>query len=409
MNKDSIERGLRVFVPSFLASIFCFTVYGSWDAYRDNEAWKIGDWLINYQGGFVRRGLCGELFFQLSSLTHVSPALYVFLLQIICYSCFFIFSFLLLRKQRSLMPYFLLIISPFIFTFQVGDIQGGYRKEIIYFAVLAFAAWSGLVHNQKKFEYIFLITLAVYPLVVLSHEMLALFLPYIVAIRFLRTGQTRIKLNVILLLGSLSVISFLASINSRGTAEQVEAICNSLGDYRPAFRGAVSCLSNSAMQEMDTVLSYISNEYFIEAYFCVLLLCMVAYLPIINKMQSIIHNRPAFILIGISIIGSIALFLVAVDWGRFIYIHLVSLFVLSLIPESFCSAEENRRGAKWFCADRLFQNNGSINKALFVFYILFAVSYASCWSLPHSSGNNNFIRGSAVYLIYKQIEGNGYP
>ena len=25
-----------------------------------NDSWTIGEWLINYQGGFVRRGLLGE-------------------------------------------------------------------------------------------------------------------------------------------------------------------------------------------------------------------------------------------------------------------------------------------------------------------------------------------------------------
>jgi hypothetical protein len=405
MNKDSIERGLKVFVPAFLFSIFCFTVYGSWDAYVDNEAWKIGDWLINYQGGFVRRGLSGELFFQLSSLTHISPAFYVFLSQILFYCCFFLFSFFLLKKQPSLMPYILLIVSPFIFTFQVKDIQGGYRKEIIYFAILAIVAWSARTHKQKKFECVFLGSLIIYPLAVLSHEMLAIFLPYIVAISFLRTNHTKIKMNIIISLVSLSVISFLASILNRGTAEQVVAICNSLGDYSPTFHGAISCLNTSVIQEMNTVFSYISRENFLEAYFCALALSMVAYLPILNKAQSIIHNKPAFLLITISFIGSIALFLVAVDWGRFIYIHLVSLFVLLLIPESPSSPDEHRQGVNWFCADRYFNNNGSINKFLFVFFILLVVSYASSWSLPHSSGNKNFIRGTIMHILYKKMGG----
>ncbi len=30
----------------------------------------VGDWLINYQGGFVRRGLVGQLFYWLTSSSH---------------------------------------------------------------------------------------------------------------------------------------------------------------------------------------------------------------------------------------------------------------------------------------------------------------------------------------------------
>ena len=33
--------------------------------YRDKTPFEIGDWLINYQGGFVRKGFLGEIFFQI--------------------------------------------------------------------------------------------------------------------------------------------------------------------------------------------------------------------------------------------------------------------------------------------------------------------------------------------------------
>src|SRR5262245_54468967 len=36
-----------------------------------HDNWGMTDWLINYQGGFVRRGLPGELFYRLSHLTGI--------------------------------------------------------------------------------------------------------------------------------------------------------------------------------------------------------------------------------------------------------------------------------------------------------------------------------------------------
>lgn len=39
----------------------------------DYTSWHISDWMINYQGGFVRRGLTGELLLQLYGVFHIPP------------------------------------------------------------------------------------------------------------------------------------------------------------------------------------------------------------------------------------------------------------------------------------------------------------------------------------------------
>ena len=40
-----------------------------------DNTWSVGEWLINYQGGFVRRGLPGEIIFQLASHVSLPPLL----------------------------------------------------------------------------------------------------------------------------------------------------------------------------------------------------------------------------------------------------------------------------------------------------------------------------------------------
>ena len=37
-----------------------------------NDSWTIGEWLINYQGGFVRRGFLGEGIYLFSTATKIS-------------------------------------------------------------------------------------------------------------------------------------------------------------------------------------------------------------------------------------------------------------------------------------------------------------------------------------------------
>ena len=46
------------------------------------DAWQFGEWLINYEGGFVRRGIPGEFFYQIHNLTaiHLGWIAFVFVI-----------------------------------------------------------------------------------------------------------------------------------------------------------------------------------------------------------------------------------------------------------------------------------------------------------------------------------------
>ena len=44
--------------------------------------WTTSEWLINYQGGFVRRGLIGELLYQIHNLSGIQLRYLVFYFEI---------------------------------------------------------------------------------------------------------------------------------------------------------------------------------------------------------------------------------------------------------------------------------------------------------------------------------------
>jgi len=112
--EPSLDKIIRSLITPFLILVFLDTVRLALVGLRENHAWKVGDWLINYQGGFVRRGLIGEFILSISSWSGFEPALFVVILQSLCYLIFFFFALLLLRQQKSLQLYVLLIFSPFI-------------------------------------------------------------------------------------------------------------------------------------------------------------------------------------------------------------------------------------------------------------------------------------------------------
>ena len=47
-----------------------------------DNSWTVGEWLISYAGGFVRRGLPGEIIHYISTTYSISPILLIWLFSV---------------------------------------------------------------------------------------------------------------------------------------------------------------------------------------------------------------------------------------------------------------------------------------------------------------------------------------
>jgi hypothetical protein len=372
------EAFARRILPGFFALIFLSTAAGAVLGYLKINNWTMGDWLINYQAGFVRRGFLGEGIFQLSRLSGINAGLVTIAFQLFFYAVFFFFSFLVLKGRKVLFPFILLIFSPFIFMFQVCDFQGGYRKEIIYLALLSFLVWASESLKPKSFTRVLLLVLAVFPLAVLSHEMLVLFLPYLLAVYFQREKPTAGKVPAIVALVFLSVLVLYFCVRYPGNPEQAAAIEKSL-DFTnyPVEGGAIAALAETAGEAIQGVAVKIRDfHYFL--YLFPLVFSLLAYIPVFGFSGKNPFNRLASSLVLLSVLGSLPLFAVAVDWGRFIHIHLVSIFLLllSIAPDG----EDLSRWRDVRIVDIF--SGWCLEKPVSVFAFLFW--YFFLWYLPHS-------------------------
>ncbi len=372
------ETLARKVLPAFFILVFVTTAAGAVLGYLAFNNWTMGDWLINYQGGFVRRGFLGECVFRLSLLSGINAGLVVVAFQLFFYLLFFLFSFLLLRGRKVLFPYLLLVFSPFIFLFQVYDPQGGYRKEILFFALFSLLAWAAVNLKSRAFTRVFYGILLIFPLAVLSHEMLVIFLPYLFAAYFQRESLTWRNGLASLFLGCLSVVALVFCVQNRGTPGQVRLIQDSLVSVSyPVQGGAIEALSRTAGTEMKRVWNLLAEgRYFM--YLFLLLYALIAFVPVFRCRGGGIQAGKlpvAFVLLSLA--GTVPLLALAVDWGRFIDIHLVSIFLLLFMWEPRIEGEPRRPETKLMDA---FGKCGLKKPAvvkMFLFWYLFL------WCIPH--------------------------
>ncbi|PVV24479.1 MAG: hypothetical protein B6D78_01425 [gamma proteobacterium symbiont of Ctena orbiculata] len=390
----SLESNIKQFdlkdylLFTFLAIMFLLTASASWQGYVDNNNWRIADWLINYQGGFVRRGLLGEVYFGLWNITGIKPGSFVFITQVLCYFIFYLFTGLLLRRQNNLLAYIVLIISPFIFTYHLHDIQGGFRKEILYLALFSSYVWLMLTTKPGTQKIASILVLLIYPVLVLSHEMLAVFLPYFLMLYFYKSEYFEKKdLFYVSIYVGLSVIAFLLALIYTGSEQHVSEICNSLKEHAAVnceSLGAIAALSESTGYGRDIVQSNIARNDYIWKYLICSLLALIAYIPIANRFSIISSSAAVKMLFLSTVIGTIPLFFVAVDWGRFIYIHLVSLMIVSMASPLAADATGGITAGIKDYIQRINFGNKIIKYSLYMGVVALLFIYALTWHIPHS-------------------------
>ena len=127
-------------ITMFLLLMNIVISLGDINRFSDYVAYPVSDYLINYQGGFVRRGLMGEVFYQIYNMHPYHLYIVVIYLNI---AIFIVFMLLMLRMYNKMkwLPVF-----PFVFI--VGKITF-YRRDFM-MILLSFFVFHYLFRYFKE-------------------------------------------------------------------------------------------------------------------------------------------------------------------------------------------------------------------------------------------------------------------
>ena len=169
---------VKSFLKYFLLLLAFFSIFKLFDNAVNLDSWQYGEWLINYQNGFVRRGLTGELIYFTSYLFNQNIQISFFFLLSIIITIYYYLNFQLLKKVELNFLNILILFSPLFFVFFIVISKVGIKKEIILYTLylVYLLVLLSTNYNYKKNWYIFLF----FPLILLIHEGFFFFLPYFV-------------------------------------------------------------------------------------------------------------------------------------------------------------------------------------------------------------------------------------
>lgn len=193
------------------------------------DSWNISEFLINYQGGFVRRGLTGEILFFIAKNFNVNIE---WTIKIICFIClamvsvFFIRAFL--KKGYSL------YILPLCFFLGSGIFSGCWiRKDYFFFCFFIPIIISySKDHLSLLLKFIVINFLTVF--IILSHEVFAFFsIPILILLLYNQYKDKGVFKSITLSLTFLlpSIFAFLTTLYFHGNDKIINAIWNSWASY----------------------------------------------------------------------------------------------------------------------------------------------------------------------------------
>lgn len=339
----------------FLITIFFSIAARQFDASkRGGAAYQTADWLINYSGGFVRRGLFGELFLSIP-VPGSSGIWLLYLVQLSLYGAVLFFGYLMIRRQDFSWISIAVWLSPAALGFFAWDGGSPFRKEVLSYVVLiALVLARGNCSSKVRHSITAFATL-LFALAMFSWEASALFIPLITYLVWTNPSLAEKLRERYMYVSVFVIIGLLGAINSvlnHGDSDTAAKICERVRSEgysgEQLCSGAIEAIGWSSSYTLNLVqISY--PLYF--GYFVLAPLGLAAVLYALRKSVSYV-----WVLV---IAGSfVPLFIVVNDYGRWISMAVISLAFLTTTLKKLPEPKKS-----WFP------------------YL--SIAYLTVWGIPH--------------------------
>ncbi len=375
----------RWFFGGYLFAIAAFSLWTGAIHARGLDSWIIGDWLINYSGGFVRRGLDGAVVMGLHRVTGVPLEWDVFLIQVTVFLVLLGCVYQLSKGIRWSYGMTAVLLSPATLAFTVLDPNfAGLRKEILLFAALAVTIWALVCERWKDWQIGGMLALLLVG-ITLSHEAMLAVAAYFLGAVAIQGKSLRRAIRMCALPMALSGVALAAVMLHHGNLATARAICSSVGGQMDApgviradggvCTGSIASLQLSAAQEHAGIIGWIRTVHQGRLYcvfaiptFVPLLLMMVRFYRRDGLRYEVGVVMACFLL---SLPEMAVLMYVGADWGRWMHMQAMCLMLLAMMIARRSKAEEEaaepvKRGAF----------GGRVIAALAM------IVYATAWTLP---------------------------
>ena len=362
MKKISFNNWSKYYLYYVSILIFCgvFILYNKHDVGNDSS---LSDWLINYSGGFVRRGLIGQIVLEFSYFFSIKLRDAILVFQVISFIAYYTLIFFFLRK----------VITNLYFFSNIRNIKIQLIFKIIIFPISILIWEPALIF----YPFLLLIDLVVFQIQKFNKNLIWVFLSYIVVIS--------VSLFVYLNPFPIEGLDIMTKVLMNDFDEKCYMSCQFVGNQS----------QNSLIELVNSQFAILKPTHVIRY----TLIILIGFFPLFNVLKiSKLNNTNLFFFSNfnnllfpfiIAFIPSLLLYAVMYDWGRIVHIS-YSFMLLSyifLLKNNLIKIDQKK------LAKNIFVNLS--NKIFFSLFIIFCF----CWN-PKTVMRADIATNSFYKIIY---------
>ncbi len=370
----------RLIIVGFLSVVAAYAAVFlyRYHFYEDfGNGFIVGDWLINYEdGGFKRRGLSGTIMFALQDITGLELSPLVLLFQLMSFFCFIGLFILILWNRKHDWLYLSLVLSPLTFLSYLNDYGYLGRKEFLLFLVFSiflFYLQKGKLSKAGEFVIMTLIFTGT-----LFHELFFFYIPYFIIARYLLLNNFSKINSLIYLCTALIPVAAITIFGHQIDEGNSIAILQSRG-FSIAEH---NIYAESVIMDSIGQIREHSTQYLL---YLVVWIAGLIHFGYFIKVRMPQHLKTFYSVLPLAFLFTVPMFILAVDWGRWIQIHFMLLLMLItvLIPTNTDQPRNSMSTQTISFKD---------SKYLLIVLLMF------CWGMKHVY--TGFYPGGTVRYLY---------
>ena len=170
-----MKKNINSFLSIYLVILFCFSVFFLNEKYIVGNDSTISEWLINYEGGFTKRGLIGQIAIYLAYFFKINLRESILIMQILLLLSYFILLYKFFENLKIDRLMMLSIFTPIFILYPIAEIEVLARKEVFIFCIFL------LTIKIKNNNYININKILTLPIAILIWEPIVFFFPFFIA------------------------------------------------------------------------------------------------------------------------------------------------------------------------------------------------------------------------------------
>ena len=316
-----------------------------------SNPFNIGEWLVNYEAGFVRRGLLGSFTLAISDLFSASPSFVAFVMQSSIAALVLAGIYFFLTRSDTPVLLFICMLGPMGFTYFLVDLAVVGRKEILLYGLSILWIFylsrqhKKDLHSPREWIYLFVFS-GLFTFSILSHEGFIFLFPILIWLTLVSEDRASISDRIPLILRTapflvalVTTIPVLLIASSRAVGPGMCDAITMRGVDKSVCVGGINLASQSGLDAFDLMADSSNLPGWILSYgpvFIVLWLVLMFHVGRQTRNVSLLgYSTSTRLNLTVLFLLASPIFIVSVDWGRYLsmFFSLVSLGLLFIYQQ----------------------------------------------------------------------------